>query len=57
MFLSRHATASRRECDECECAYIPSRAIRAFWMALTNVVHDCMTRVSINVYEVYIDNR
>jgi len=56
MSLSRHARSSRRGYDECECANIPSRAIRAFWTALTNVVHDCMTRVSINVYEIYIDN-
>jgi len=56
MSLLRHARASRHEYDECECANIPSRAIRAFWMALTNVVHDCMSRVSINVYEIYIDN-
>ena len=50
MFLSRHISASHRGC---ECANISSRAIRAFWMALTNVVHDCMTRVSIDVYEIY----
>ena len=47
MFLSRHISTSHHGCS---CAKIPSRAIRAFWMALTNVVHDCMTRVSINVY-------
>jgi len=48
MFLSRHTRASG-----CGCVNIPSRAIRAFWMALTNVVHECMTRVSTNVYEIY----
>ena len=48
MFLSRHTRASG-----CGCANIPSSAIRAFWMALTNVVHECMTRVSTNVYEIY----
>ena len=48
MFLSRHTSALY---SGCECANIPSRVIRAFWMALTNVVHDSMTRVSINVYE------
>ena len=47
MFLSRHTRASG-----CDCADIHSRAIRAFWMALTNVVHDCMTRVSTNVYDI-----
>jgi len=45
MFLLRHTNASY---NGCECANISSRAIRAFWMALTNVVHDCMTRVSID---------
>jgi len=50
MFLLRHTSASHHGC---ECASISSKAIRAFWMALTNVVHDCMTRVSINVYEIY----
>jgi len=47
MSLSRHTSASG-----CKCANIPSRTIRAFWMALTNVVHACMTRVSTNVYEI-----
>jgi hypothetical protein len=50
MFLSRHISASH---GGCKCAYIPSRAIHAFWIALTNVVHDCMKRVSIDVYEIY----
>ena len=45
MFLSRHIRA-----NGCECTNIPGRAIRVFWMALTDVVHDCMTRVSIGVY-------
>ena len=48
MFLTRHTRASG-----CKCMNIPGRAIRAFWMALTNVVHDCMTRVSISVYDIY----
>ena len=48
MFLTRHTRAYG-----CECMNIPSRAIRAFWMALTDVVHDCMTRVSIDVYGIY----
>jgi hypothetical protein len=49
MSLSRHTSALY---PGCECANIPSRVIRAFWMALTDVVHDCMTRVSINVCEI-----
>ena len=48
MSLSRHTRASG-----CGCANIPSEAIRAFWMALTDVVHDCMTRVSTGVYGIY----
>jgi hypothetical protein len=48
MFLSRHSRAFG-----CGCANIPGRAIRAFWMALTDVVHDCMTRVSTGVYWIY----
>jgi len=47
MFLLHHTSASHHGC---KCANISSRAIRAFWMALTNVVHDCMTRVSIDVF-------
>jgi hypothetical protein len=50
VFLLRHINASH---FGCECAKLSSRAIRAFWMALTNIVHDCMTRVSIDVYEIY----
>ena len=49
MFLTRHTRAYYG----CGCVNIPSRAIRAFWMALTDVVHNCMTKVSINVYEIY----
>ena len=52
MFLSRHISASHSSYG-CNCANIPISAIRAFWTALTNVVHDCMTRVSIDVYEIY----
>ena len=48
MFLSRHTRATG-----CACMNIPGRAIRAFWMALTNVVHSCMARVSISVHEIY----
>ena len=48
MFLTRHTRACA-----CTCINIPGSAIRAFWMALTDVVHDCMTRVSIDVYEIY----
>ena len=44
MFLSRHTRASG-----CGCVNIPGGSIRAFWMALTNVVHSCMARVSINL--------
>jgi hypothetical protein len=51
MFLSRHTRAYG-----CECTNIPGRAIRAFWMALTDVVHDCMTRVSIGVYSEISNN-
>jgi len=50
MSLLHHTSVSH---PRCECAKISSRAIRAFWMALTNVVHDCMTRVSIGVYEIH----
>ena len=48
MFLTRHTRASG-----CGCMNIPGRAIRTFWAALTNVVHNCMARVSIGVYEIY----
>jgi hypothetical protein len=48
MFLTRHTRASG-----CGCMNIPGSAIRAFWMALTNVVHSCMARVSISVHEIY----
>ena len=48
MFLSRHARASG-----CECANTPTRVIRTFWMALSDAVHDCMTRVSAGVYGIY----
>jgi len=50
VFLLRHTSASYLQC---QCAKISSSVIRAFWMALTNVVHDCMTRVSIDVYGKY----
>ena len=42
MFLSRHTNAWG---SYCQCAKIPNKAIHAFWMALTNVVHGCMTKV------------
>ena len=48
MFLTRHTRT-----PGCGCMNIPGSAIRAFWMALTNVVHNCMARVSISVYEIY----
>ena len=50
VFLLRHKSASLLGC---ECTKLSSRTIRTFWMALTNIVHDCMTRVSIDVYEIY----
>ena len=38
--LSRHNTQRG-----CRCSSAPSKAIRAFWTDLTNVVHSCMTKV------------
>ena len=43
MWLSRHTTYWGS--SQCQCAYIPSKTIHAFWTALTNVVHGCMTKV------------
>ena len=48
MLLTRHTRS-----PGCGCANTPSSAIRAFWMALSGVVHDCMTRVSIDVHRIY----
>lgn len=45
MLLSRHSSAWGYQCH---CANIPSQAIHAFWMALTDVVHSCMTKVSVD---------
>jgi len=45
MFLSRHANTRGAQC---KCANIPSDVIQALWTALTNVVHSCMTEVSID---------
>jgi hypothetical protein len=45
LFLSRHINASH---PHCTCVNIPSKAIHAFWMALTNVVHGCMTKASVD---------
>jgi hypothetical protein len=42
MFWARHVNAWAAQC---RCAYIPNKAIDAFWMALTNVVQGCMTKV------------
>jgi len=43
MYLSSHITSWH-----CQCGKIPSKAIHAFWTALTNVVHSCMTKVSVD---------
>jgi len=45
MCLSRHVRDLR---TVCQCATLPNKAIHTFWVALTNVVHNCMTKVSIN---------
>ena len=42
MFFSRHANVWG---SYCQCAKIPNKAIHVFWMALTNVVHGCMTKM------------
>lgn|SRR6267142_233716 len=43
MALLRHTNARP---SRCRCADIPSKALHAFWTALTDVVHGCMTKVS-----------
>ncbi len=43
MCLSRHIRQR-----QCWCANIPSDALRAFWTALTNVVHSCIKKVGPN---------
>ena len=40
MCLSRHIQQMG-----CRCPTMPGKAVRPFWMALTNVVHSCMTKV------------
>ena len=42
MALLRHTNARPLRC---RCANIPSKALHAFWMALTDVVHGSMTKV------------
>ena len=42
MSLSRHANSWG---SQCRCAYIPDKATHNCWMALTNVVQGCMTKV------------
>ena len=42
MSLSRHVSQTR-----CQCVTTPSKGVRAFWTDLTNVVHGCMTNVSL----------
>ena len=46
MFLSRHANTWG---SQCRCAYIPNKGIHAFWMALTNAVQGCMTKVGFDL--------
>jgi BTB/POZ domain len=48
MFLSRHVNDKHHQCM---CAGIPTKAIHVFWMALANVVHGCMTNVSVQVIQ------
>jgi hypothetical protein len=45
MCLMRHAKIGY---SQCQCGVIPTKTIHAFWMALTNVVHSCMTKVGID---------
>ena len=51
MFLSRHI---RARYSSCQCETIPSKAIQAFWVGLTNVVHSCMTKVSVDDLQRYM---
>ena len=46
MSLSRHI--SKRANGPCRCPHTPSKALRAFWTDLTNVVHSCMTKVGLH---------
>jgi hypothetical protein len=48
MYLARHIDDRP---SRCKCANIPRKAIDAFWMALSNVVHGCMTKVRPIVYK------
>ncbi|KAI0288686.1 hypothetical protein BC826DRAFT_659275 [Russula brevipes] len=43
--LTRHAQMGYRPC---QCMAIPRKTIHTFWMALTNAVHSCMTKVRID---------
>jgi hypothetical protein len=42
MCLSRHITEKG-----CNCATMPTKAVRAFWTDLTSVIHSCMTKVGL----------
>jgi hypothetical protein len=48
MFLSRHIN---NKYYQCMFADIPTKAIHVLWMALTIVVHGCMTNVSVQVIQ------
>ena len=43
MSLSRHIGQKG-----CRCSSMPSKAVRAFWTDLSNVVHGCMTKVGLD---------
>lgn len=47
MFLSRHINGQPYQC---RCANIPSKAMHVFWVALSDVVHGCITKVSVDVF-------
>jgi len=48
MCLSRHANSWGAQC---RCAYIPNKATHDCWMALTNAVQGCMTKVSFGLVD------
>ena len=48
MCLSRHANSWGAQC---RCAYIPNKATHDCWMALTNVVQGCMTKVNFGLVD------
>ena len=50
LFLSRHINHQHGQCG---CANIPSKAMHNFWVALSNVVHGSMTKVSVEVFRRY----